>query len=221
MIIDCVGCLHGARPSLAGGDLLIVTGDLTARDNPFELVQFLIWIDEQKYSKKVFIGGNHDNILQNSGGHPETLPPNTEYLCDSGTEYEGLKIWGCPWSHRFMGINPKCTAFTYYDEEWFYDEKIATIPKDIDILVTHAPPFGILDGIPQEDGSLFHVGSNALLGWLKYVERPKLHIFSHIHEGYGEEEVFPTYDDKMMKSVNCSIMNSKYKPVNKPIRVIL
>jgi hypothetical protein len=28
MIIDCIGCLHGARPALEGGDLLIITGDL-------------------------------------------------------------------------------------------------------------------------------------------------------------------------------------------------
>lgn len=33
MIIDCIGCLHDHYPELEGGDLLIVTGDLTARDD--------------------------------------------------------------------------------------------------------------------------------------------------------------------------------------------
>lgn len=34
MIIDCISDLHGQYPQLEGGDLLIVAGDLTARDKP-------------------------------------------------------------------------------------------------------------------------------------------------------------------------------------------
>ena|SRR5215475_14124665 len=221
MIIDCIGCLHGFQPKLEGGDLLIVTGDCTASDKAFQFIEFFLWLDKQDYRKKVFIAGNHDNILQEVPPIPESLPDNVSYLCDSGTEFEGLKIWGSPWSHRFIGINPKCTAFTYYDETWYYDEKLSKIPHDTDILITHTPAFGVLDAIPQEDGSDFHVGSKALFGWLKYVERPLLHVFSHIHEAYGQVETFATYNYKMMNSVNCSIMNEKYKPVNKPIRIIL
>ena len=217
MIIDCIGCLHGAQPKLKGGDLLIITGDLTAADKPVQMMQFLLWLDKQKYKKKIFIAGNHDNGLT----IPISLPENTEYLCDSGTEFDGLKIWGMPWTPRFLGINPQCCAYTYYDEAWFYDEKVANIPHDTDILITHGPAFGVLDGIPMEDGYLFHVGSKSLFGWLKYVERPRLHVFSHIHEAHGQKESFPTYNDKMMISVNCSIMNEKYKPVNKPIRIII
>ena len=58
-------------------------------------------------------------------------------------------------------------------------------------------------------------------GWLKYVERPKLHVFGHIHEGYGREEVFPTHEGKMMVSVNASHVDERYNPVNAPIRVLL
>lgn len=36
MIIDCISDLHGYYPELGGGDLLIVAGDLTARDTPEE-----------------------------------------------------------------------------------------------------------------------------------------------------------------------------------------
>jgi len=223
MIIDCIGCLHGYHPRLEGGDLLIITGDLTARDQPFELIGFMLWLDKQEYRKKIFISGNHDMLHEKNPIKicPEVLPPNTEYLCDSGTTFEGFKIWGSPWSHRFKGINPNCTAFTYLNEQLHYDEHIAIIPRETDILITHEPAFGVLDGIPNEDGSLFHVGNKGLYGWLKYVERPKLHVFSHIHEAYGTEEHFPTYDDKMMISVNCSIMNEMYKPVNRPVRITL
>lgn len=224
MIIDCIGCLHGAEPKLKGGDLLIITGDLTASDNSFQFMQFLIWLDKQKYQKKIFIGGNHDNILNHVPPLSSTLPENTEYLSDTGTEFRGLKIWGSPWSASFKEINPRCTAFTVpygFNKENLLMDKWEKIPHGTDILITHSPAYGILDGIPIEDGSLFHVGSKSLYGWLKYVERPRLHVFSHIHEAYGQTEYFSTYEDKMMISVNCSIMNERYKPVNEPIRIIL
>jgi len=222
MIIDCMGCLHGARPKLKGGDLLIITGDLTARDTLEEHSDVLNWLNKQDYKKKLLVAGNHDHFLEKNPNFYSKS--NIDYLCDSGTEMvtncNRLKIWGMPWSHRFIGINPRCTAFTYKDQTEHYDEYVMKIPRDTDILITHEPAFGVLDGIPQADGSLFHVGSKALLGWLKYVERPKLHVFSHIHEAHGMEEHFPTYDDKML-SVNCSIMNERYQAKNKPIRVEL
>lgn len=227
MIIDCIGCLHGAYPKLEGGDLLIVTGDLTAQDKDEEYIQFEEWFEAQKYRRKIVIGGNHDNFLEKYGHHLflATKDGHDQYLCDSGVEFEGLKIWGAPWSAACKNINPKCMAFTLpfgCDTEEHLMDHWELIPHDTNILITHTPAYGILDGIPLKyDGTLFHAGSNSLFGWLKYVERPLLHAFSHIHEGYGVAEIFPSYNDRMMISVNCSIMNEHYEPVNDPIRVIL
>lgn len=222
MIIDCIGCLHGSRPKLDGGDLLIVTGDLTAKHTFTEHYDVLHWIDKQDYIKKVLIAGNHDDFLEKNPNFYSKTSIN--YLLDSGTEFGGLKIWGSPWSASFKAISPKAVAFTKpfgIRAEGDFMDKWEQIPSDTDILVTHTPAFGILDGISIEDGSLYHVGNHSLYGWLEYVHRPFLHVFSHIHEGYGQEEHFPTRNDKMMISVNCSIMNANYKPVNEPIRVIL
>jgi len=198
--------------------MLIVTGDLTARDSDKEHLDFVGWLSKQKYEKKIWIGGNHDNFLQNTKFIP-IIDIGLEYLCDSGTEFEGFKIWGSPWTPWFKQVNPRCKAFMKRDEELF--ETWGKIPHDTDILITHGPAYGILDGIPIEDGTLYHAGSHSLYNWIKYVERPRLHIFSHIHEAYGIEEHFPTYNDKMMKSINCSHVNERYEPVNKPIRLIL
>lgn len=223
MIIDCVADLHGYYPKLEGGDLLIVAGDLTARDEQDQYLEFGNWLKEQKYTKKVLIAGNHDGRLQKITMSGKTLHfpfMGCDYLFDSGTEIEGFKIWGSPWTLKFPGMNPKCMAFTCDIEEELMD-KWDKIPHDTDILITHSPAFGILDGIPLEDGSLYHAGSKGLFGWLKYVERPKLHVFGHIHEGFGQAEEFLTYNDKMMKSINASYVDEHYKPVNKPIRVVL
>lgn len=216
MIIDIVSDLHGFQPELQGGDLLIIAGDLTARDLENEVALFDYWLNKQKYSAKIVIGGNHDNVLQEKR---IKLQFGT-YLEDSGCSFNGFKIWGTPWTKTFPGMNPNCKAFTVDTEDELMD-RFDIIPHDTDILITHSPPYGILDGIPQEDGSLFHAGSHALYNWLKYVERPKLHVFGHIHEAYGQAEEFATYNGKMMISVNASHVNEYYKPVNQYIRIKL
>lgn len=237
MEITCISDLHGHYPKLEGGDLLIIAGDFTARDTQYEYVTFFTYLEKQNYKKIIFIGGNHDNQLERS---TPTYPwnqtvfsishkNNIEYLCDSGTEFEGLKIWGSPWTLSFQGMNQKCKAFTCETEKELA-EKWKLIPDDIDILITHSPPYGILDKAIRHDCfsmseppiQLYeHAGSKSLYSFLKYVERPKLHVFGHIHEAYGQKEVFHTYNDKMMISINCSYVNELYQPVNKPVKVIL
>jgi len=214
MDVTCISDLHGFYPELEGGDLLIVAGDLTARDTHVEYLKFLSWLHKQKYKHYIFIGGNHDTLLEKDEV-PTSGLGNTTYLCDSGTEFEGLTIWGSPWTKTFLGINPKCTAFTL-ETEMDLAEKFDKIPHDIDILITHSPAYGILD----TTASGKHVGSSYLHNWFRYGGRPKLHVCGHIHESYGEEEVFCTYTG-MVKHVNASHVNERYQPVNRPIRVVL
>jgi hypothetical protein len=57
----------------------------------------------------------------------------------------------------------------------------ARIPENTDVLITHGPPFGILDFDPQT-GS--HEGCHELLETVMGV-RPKLHVFGHIHAAHG------------------------------------
>ncbi len=210
MIIDCISDLHGHYPQLEGGDLLIVAGDLTARDSPDERLMFLQWLADQKYRKKVWIGGNHDNSLVGMSFR-KTREDAAEYLCDSGTEFEGLKIWGSPWTLRFDGINPHCMAFTCSTEEELAD-KWALIPEDTDILVTHGPPFGLLDINKTQEC----VGSVSLRNRAFNLEKIKLFIFGHVHEMGGR-----MVDLTCMKVVNASHVDERYQPVNKPIRIEL
>ncbi len=214
MIIDCIADLHGYFPVLEGGDLLIIAGDLTGRDTQEQHIDFCEWLDVQTYTKKIVIAGNHDNNIDKDSIN---CLRGCTYLQDSGTEYEGLKIWGSPWTPRFLGMNPHCMAFTYYIEEWFYDEKIMMIPSDIDILITHGPHRGCLD--KTTTGEI--VGSTAIEAYIKYINRPKIHVFGHIHESYGMREKWVGTNNVMVKSINCSHVNEHYQPVNKPIRVIL
>jgi len=218
MKIDCCADLHGHLPDLEGGDLLIIAGDITASDKICQWSTFYRWMEVQKYKKIIYVAGNHDNHLIDSKISKkayflldEKEKPIYEYICDSGTEFEGLKIWGSPWTLAFEGMNPHVKAFTKETEHelWMEWEKI---PDDTDILITHSPPYKTLDKTLHG----LHVGSSTLYGQLKYKLRPKLHVYGHIHEGYGQIEKFPG-----RISVNASIMNVHYQPVNKPIRIEL
>lgn len=244
MIIDCISDLHGYYPELEGGDLLIVAGDLTARDTAIEHLEFVEWCRYLPYRKIVVIGGNHDNFIHKLKSKYFGMPvyhDHCEYICDSGTEFEieedieeehkfkgmisykrknKLKIWGSPWTKTFEGMNPNCKAFTCETEEELA-EKWKLIPDDIDILVTHGPPYGILDVVRRYNctgKSTENVGSFSLNSRLSDLSL-KLHVFGHIHEAYGIKES----NDKFYTwpNVNCSHVNEVYEPVNKPIRIEL
>lgn len=194
MKITCISDLHGAKPELPGGDLLIVAGDLTACDTVSQWVRFFEWFKKQDYCKKVYIGGNHDNFLAQCISseeyaelfdcYPDGDLEFADYLKDSGTEFQGLKIWGSPWTQSFSGMNPHCMAFTE-DRESLLEQHFAKIPDDTDILITHSPPFKILDEVETEFNANF--GSISLLTHTRRVN-PKLHVFGHIHENGGKKK---------------------------------
>lgn len=218
MIIDCISDLHGHYPKLEGGDLLIVAGDLGCHDVKGS-INFGIWIMKQDYKKKIIIAGNHDNWIQSKVMLKDTFPF-CDYLCDSGTEFQGHKIWGSPWCKWFPGVNPKCTAFMLKTEEELA-QKWALIPRDVGILITHSPPIAVLDRTIHND----HIGSVSLSAETGFFQNLKLHVFGHVHESYGKIDppaYLPNYFDVSKHySVNASHVNERYEPVNKPVRVIL
>lgn len=219
MIIDCISDCHGHYPKLKGGDLLIVGGDWTKRDEEAEVFAFFDWVHEQKYRKKIVIGGNHD-IRAQEEDYKGPVNGEFTYLCDSGCEFDGLKIWGSPWTARFKGINPKCTAFTEKVDKDL-SKHWDVIPSDIDILVTHSPPYGILDSVQDfNEGTIRRCGSNSLSKTIfsfSRLSKLKLHVFGHIHE-WGGNEMNTALGLRM---INASHVDSNYKPVNKPVRIEL
>lgn len=221
--IDCISDLHGCKPALHGGDLLIVAGDLTARDTEYQHDDFFVWLNDQAYKKKIFIAGNHDNYLQrNNEKFIKALNKlDLEYLCDSGTEFEGLKIWGSPWTSQFPGINPHCCAFTRPFMESLKD-RWDMIPDDVDILITHCPPYGILDQIATDYG--VSVGDKDLRYALENRLNPKLHVFGHIYENGGNQVYLkkPGYGtENNILCVNASVVNERYRLTNKAVSIIL
>lgn len=213
MIIDCISDLHGYRPKLEGGDLLIIAGDHTARDSENEVALFDYWLNEQPYRKKIVIAGNHDGVLEQQRIKLQFC----DYLCDSSTEFEGLKIWGSPWSPTF------CNWHFMKDRGEDIRKMWELIPQDTDILITHCPPYGVLDKtIISSRGNQFQLAGCEELRSMIDSGRicPKLHVFGHIHEEGGKQVIFKQQDNNII-CVNASIMDINYNPTNKPIRIVL
>lgn len=210
---------------LPSADVIIHAGDITSSGSKKEVISFLEWFSQLDYPHKVMIAGNHDfffdyhwnaytslgkqrhyNKVVDFSDIQELLVkyPSITYLEDSGTTINGIKIWGSPitpWFHdwafnRERGLDIK--------KHW------DLIPLDTDILVTHGPPFGISDLVYRDQES---VGCEELAKVLAQIH-PKVHIFGHIHEGYG---VWDSLDYPTTQFINASSVNIYYETTNDPI----
>lgn len=66
-------------------------------------------------------------------------------------------------------------------------KKLVGIEDQVDkktILITHSPPYGILDRVAQS----YHTGSESILNLIKD-KQPIFHIFGHIHESFGTTKI--------------------------------
>lgn len=214
MIIDCISDLHGFHPILLGGDLLIVAGDLTARDYPDQFSRFKEWLSQQKYTQIIVIAGNHDGLIEKRimmGFQEEWNRGPICYLEDSRICFNNFKIWGSPWTPTFIDWHFMKDRGEEIKKMW------DLIPDDTDILITHGPPYGILDEVMYSNKANNygkHAGCEELRKTIDTrLKNLKLHVFGHVHESYGTKAV------NGITYVNASIMDDEYRPVNKPIRI--
>lgn len=203
MRIVCISDTHSKHRnlSLPDGDLLIHAGDATNLGTTDEVIAFSNWWSSLPYKHKVFVAGNHDFLWQN---RPQIAKAFLQNLQDSSIQIDGLKIWGSSWTPEFMNWAFMRQRGVEINEQW------DLIPDDTDILITHGPPFGVLDELP----SGLRVGCRDLKDAVERV-RPKLHIFGHIHHCYGQVELGNT------KFINAAICDEAYRATNAPVVIDL
>lgn len=186
------------------GDILVHAGDFCGHGTREQARAFAAFLHALPHRHKVVIAGNHDRCLELEPALGRELFAKCHYLFDSGVEIEGLRFWGSPWQPWFLDWAFNLQRGPALRAKW------DLIPAGIDVLVTHGPPRGILDRTYSGEC----VGCDDLLAAVHRV-RPKLHVFGHIHEGYGEHEEAGT------RFVNASICTLSYAPTNPPIVVDL
>ena len=214
MRIVCISDTHKFHEQIVvpDGDVLIHSGDATVNGTIPEIADFIEWLSQQPHQHKILVAGNHDWLyfLDNPLAR-ELTKPSVIYLQDSLTEIDGLKIYGSPWQPRFFDWAFNLNRGPEMAEKW------AMIPDDIDILITHGPPHGILDLVPRQ-GWEENTGCEELRKRVEQIAahgRMKLHVFGHIHCGYGVHEEFG------VKFVNASTCDEQYNATNPPIVIDL
>lgn len=206
--IICISDTHSQHENLTipDGDILIHSGDATYKGTPFEIMKFGLWFCSLPHKMKIFVSGNHDWMMQRQERDALEHLSGCIYLKDSSVEVDGFKIWGSPWQPFFYDW-----AFNLQRGEEI-QKKWDLIPVETNILITHGPPFEILDKNLEGE----HCGCQNLRDTIfSRLKNLKLHVFGHIHEGYGQTEV------NGIKFVNASICTRAYKPTNPPIVIDL
>ena len=180
---------HGEFPCLLPpADLYICTGDMIRNYDisqpDLEKVRQDAWILRHHGRMRscfgnhdapvVCVRGNHDftDIASLFGGDVSEIPFGPTRTIDVA----GLKVGG------FRGVPP--ISGYWSDEMWetTIDKLCIQLPRDLDVIVAHTPPYKILDNV----GCMEFVGSKAFADYLGQLHpNLKLVCFGHIHEEGG------------------------------------
>eukprot|EP01060_Flectonema_neradi_P024515 TRINITY_DN3343_c0_g1_i1.p1 TRINITY_DN3343_c0_g1~~TRINITY_DN3343_c0_g1_i1.p1 ORF type:complete len:253 (+),score=27.30 TRINITY_DN3343_c0_g1_i1:58-816(+) len=230
--VCCISDTHTfhEKLQLKEGDILIHTGDFTLRGSREEITEFAEWLQKQPYKHKVVIPGNHElsldvdrfnlrlekfkskpSMLSNIKNNCDpalfvkilTSVPGCTYLDHEGTDIMGIKFFGTPYI-------PVISDWAFMLKNSERREKFKEIPADTQILLSHTPPFKILDSSSAlPDAQRF--GCAELLAEVLDRIRPTYHIFGHCHSGYGTRNV------NGITFINASICDEDYAAVNEPV----
>ena len=196
---------HGRHEDLGTlrGDLLIHCGD---SGNGFtrhadDVDRLDAWFGQQRFDRILCIGGNHDFEMQARAERGGPVFRNAEYLQDQAYEYRGVRFYGSPWT-------PELVNWAFYLDDDELRDRWELIPDEVEVLITHTPPFGILD----RNSSGRNCGCRELQRRLLNLH-PRIHCFGHIHASAGTTSMNGT------TFVNASMVNRRYEIVRDPVEL--
>ena len=172
-------------------DIIIHSGDFSNKKDSFrnesEAHSFLDWFSSLDIRYKILVAGNHDTSIQARLITPKEIENRgIIYLENASVKIEGLLIWGSPYT-------PLYGKWAFMKAEQELAPIWETIPDDVDIVITHSPPQGMLDLTFDSDnnGTPYYrlCGSESLADRIDEV-KPALHCFGHIHNSQQGTYVF-------------------------------
>jgi len=158
-------------------DVLIHTGDFTDKGSLEEFHDFNEWLGElqKRYPHRILILGNHEYKAPLDPQQAKTVLSNAIVLEHESVDVLGLHMFGSPWIQGHKASAPGDSSRVPH--------KFDQIPQEVDILLTHGSPFGIMDYC--ELGSMPHWGGSKALRQEILRASPRVHLFGHMHEQRG------------------------------------
>lgn len=163
----------------SGLDMIIHSGDCSNPRDPYnnesEVRDFIDWYKEIPVKHKIYVAGNHDTSIEKGLVTKDDFKnAGIIYLENESIVIDGIKIFGSPHTPNFgnwafMKERNKLERF------W----RLA-IDEDVNIVVTHGPPKGILDKSYDRENNLECCGDKSLLNRILEVQ-PTYSLFGHIH----------------------------------------
>ena len=187
-------------------DILLYGGDFTnwITSNETTVNKFLEWLKGIDAKYKILVCGNHElyfsslNKSKKDSLIEELKKGNIFYLENSFAEFKNLNlnVFGFPHILK-RNIFYRANAFEISGQK-MNEICNQNFDKKMDILVTHVPPYHILDKTYKKK----NLGSLSLLEDLILRVKPKIHIFGHNHdiEGY---QIYK-YEDEEFLFINAS-----------------
>lgn len=194
-------------------DILISAGDYSFRGESHLVKDFHGWLNKQDATHIISVQGNHELWVENNFKEAKDIAlaacPRVDFLDEGLVEIDDIKIWGSaitPWFHSW--------AWNRHPQE--ITKHWNRIPNDINILITHGPPYNILDKTIYSNGDprLEPLGCPQLLKRIKELKDLDLHFFGHIHNPGGEQ-----HHEDGISFYNSAICNELYLPIN-PITIV-
>lgn len=191
--------------TIPNGDILVFAGDLTFRGSHHEIQNELDKLAKHRdrFQEMVFICGNHDWLGEKEPALMRQMcnDRGITYLDNEEVVFNNIKFFGSAYTPWFYDWAFNAHRGIEISRHW------NKIPLDTNILITHGPPMGILDRLPNG----MNVGCDDLRKRIDDLKDLKVHIFGHIHHSYGEEHL------DGVKYYNVSSCSEQYTPINLPV----
>lgn len=241
--IVCISDTHGKHNDISflpRGNVLVHAGDFTKVGETTAVASLSRYFCQQRaqagFDQVICIAGNHDltfdeeyyaqswsrrlysfdvaatrqalehcTYLQDSATYLATTKTTERHDKNDQNDNNDILVYGSPWTPKLFNWAFNLRRGEALQEVWLQ------IPIDTDVLVTHGPPVGRGD-LTLHSGPF---GCRDLLQTIQERVQPRLHIYGHIHEGYG------TSFDGTTLYVNASSLDIGYEAMNPPIVIDL
>ena len=203
MKIICISDTHNKHSQLdiPEGNVIIHAGDFTEAGSKAETIKFLEWFSSLPHEHKIAVPGNHDFYIEKNLDNLESfVPANVHLLIDRGIEINDITFWGSPYTPGNGSWAFNKPPGSLMEEHW------KKIPEKTTFLITHSPPYKILDELDNKE----NIGCEFLAKRIRKLEIPH-HIFGHIHNDYGIITRGKTV------YINASSLDNRYRHINTPL----